>query len=73
MASPAPHGLLLDQIPGRHDFSGPAVIHIGGGQVVQGFVHPVVIVVIHKPADLMFQFPWEVVILLVDPRSLGVR
>jgi hypothetical protein len=36
------------------------------GDVVQGFVVPVVVIVTHEPCDFLGQFPGEVIVLKLD-------
>ena len=49
--------LLLDPFPPGQDGRSPAEVDVGGGDVVERLMHPLVIVVLHEAREGALQFP----------------
>ena len=65
ISSPEFHGFTLDDIPHIESFPPPACVDIGRRQVIEWLVVAVIVVVIDKVSDLLFQFTRHVIILQV--------
>lgn len=59
------HGLFLDLRSFVEDLLRSAEVHICGGQVIQGLMVPLVVVILHKTGDLGFEFTWKEIVLQV--------
>ncbi len=65
MQTPLRQGWSLDAVSSGEYLLGSAKIDISRGEIVQGFMVTLVVVVIHKTSDLSFKLCGKIVILQV--------
>ena len=58
--------MSFELFPPCHDLLLPADVHLRWSDVVERFVIPFVIVVVHKTLDLLFEFSRKIIVLQID-------